>query len=97
MAGFQTFTNIEQAAAVFVFFIVKVVIFSGTTTTDAKDVKQLLGFRLMSMRIIGVSFGDSTPGEGVLLQVESIYQPKGLEVRPEWRRGAALVKPFNRH
>ena len=39
----------------------------------------------MLVRIISISFGDGAPREGVLLQeAESIYQPRGLEARPEW-------------
>jgi len=47
-------------------FAVKVVLVSGPTTTDAKDVKESLGLRLMSVRIVSVSFGDGTPREGCI-------------------------------
>jgi hypothetical protein len=67
------------------FFVVKVVVVSGPTTTDAEDVKESLGFRLMSVRIISISFGDGTPREGVLPQeIGRIYQPRGSETKPEW-------------
>ena len=83
----QTFTNVEKAVVVFVFFVVKVILASGPTTTDAKDVKESLGLRLMSVRIISISFGNGTPREGVLPQeIRSIYRPGGLEAGPEWCR-----------
>ena len=50
----------------FVFFVVKAVFASGVTVTDVKDVKVSPGFRLMSMRIISVSFGNGIHREGVL-------------------------------
>ena len=60
-------------------FVIKVVVVSGPTTTDAKDVHESLGFRLVSVRILGISFGNGTPREGVLPQeIGSIYQHRGL-------------------
>ena len=76
----QTFTDVEEAVVVFMFFVVKVVVVSGPATTDAKDVKESLGFRLVPVRIVSICFGDGTPREWVLPQeIRSIYQPRGLE------------------
>ena len=47
-------------------FVIKVVVVSGPTTTDAKDVHESLGFRLVPVRILGICFGNGTPREGVL-------------------------------
>ena len=81
----QTFTDVEKAVVVFVFFVVKFVLASGATATDAKDVKESLCFRLMSVRIISISLCNGTAREGVLPQeIGSVYQPRGLEARQEW-------------
>jgi len=65
-------------------FVIKVVVVSGPTTTDAKDVHESLGFRLVPVRILGICFGNGTPREGVLPQeIGSIYQHRGLGARPE--------------
>ena len=80
----QTFTDVEKAVVVFVFFVVKFVLASSATATDAKDVKKSLCFRLMSVRIISISLCNSTAREGVLPQeIGSVYQPRGLEARQE--------------
>jgi hypothetical protein len=95
----QTFTNVEKTVIMLMLFVVKVVVISGPTTTDAKDVKEPLGFRLMSVRIISISFGDGTPRERVLPQeIGRIYRPRGSEARPEWVfRETAPVNPFRKH
>lgn len=62
----QTFTDVKKVVVVFMFFVVKVVIVPRPTTTDTKDVQESLGFRLMPVRIVGVSFSNSTSRERVL-------------------------------
>ena len=62
----QTLTNIEKAVLVFMFFIVKIVIVSGPTTANTKDVQEPFSFRLVSVGIVGVGFSDSTSREWVL-------------------------------
>jgi uncharacterized membrane protein len=62
----QTFADVKKVVVVFMFFVVKVVLVSRPTTTNTKDVHEPLGFRLMSMRLISVSFGDCASGERVL-------------------------------
>ena len=84
----QTFADIEKTMLVFMLFVVKVFLVSRPATTDAKDVQEPLGFRLMSVRIIGISFGDGAPREGIFPQeIRSIYQPRGSEAEIEWRWG----------
>ena len=61
-----TFADVEKAVVMFTFFVIEVLLVSGPTTADAKDAQESLGFRLVSVRIIGVSFSNGTSGEGVL-------------------------------
>jgi len=84
--GSQTFTNVDNAVVAFALLVVKVVLVSRPTGTDTKDIQKSLGFRLVSVRTISISFGGGRPGEGVLPQeIGSIYQLRGLEARLEWR------------
>ena len=62
----QTFADIENAVVMFVFFVVKVAFASSAIVTDVKGVKVSPGFRLMSMRIINLGFGNGMHKEGVL-------------------------------
>jgi len=62
----QPFTDVEKAVIVFVFFVVKIVLVSGPTTADAKDVQESLGFCLIAVRIVRIRFGDGASRKGVL-------------------------------
>ena len=77
--------DIEKTVVAFVFFVIKFVLASGATATDAKDVQESRCSRLVSVGIIGVSFSDGTAREVILPQeIGGIYQPISLEARPEW-------------
>ena len=62
----QTFTDIEQAMLVFMLFVVEVIVVSRPTAANTEDVQEPLGFRLVPVRIVSISFGDGAPREGVL-------------------------------
>jgi len=67
-------------------FVVKVILVSGPTETDTKDIQESLGFRLASVRTVSISFGGGGPSEGVLPhEIGNVYQPRGLEAGLEWR------------
>jgi len=76
-------------------FVVKVVVVFSPATTNAKDVHESLGFRLVSVKIVSISFGDGTPRERVLPQ--EIDQHRGLEVSIMVLRETAPVSPFRKH
>jgi len=80
----RSLANVERAVIVFMSFVVSVVLVSSPTTTDAKDIHESLGLRLLSVRIVSTSFDDDTSREGVLPQ--EIAQHRSLEVSPEWCR-----------
>jgi hypothetical protein len=62
----QAFTYIEKAVIMFMILVIKVIIISSPSATNAKDIHKPLGLRFMSVWIISVSFGDGTPREGIL-------------------------------